>query len=66
MIVGGKEDIVPFEKALRFLELIDDSWGYFLPHCGPLGDARVPGRLFERNPSLPERLIAALISRARC
>ena len=35
LVVGGKEDIVvPFDKALRFLELIDNSWGYFLPHCG--------------------------------
>lgn len=35
LVVGGKDDIVvPFDKALRFLELIDNSWGYFLPHCG--------------------------------
>ncbi len=35
LVVGGKEDIVvPFDKALRFLELIENSWGYFLPHCG--------------------------------
>ncbi len=35
LVVGGKEDVVvPFTKALRFLELIEDSWGYFIPHCG--------------------------------
>ena len=35
LVTGGKNDIVvPLEIAMRFLELIDNSWGYFIPHCG--------------------------------
>ena len=35
LVVGGKNDlVVPLELAFRFLELIDNSWGYFLPNCG--------------------------------
>jgi 2-hydroxy-6-oxo-6-(2'-aminophenyl)hexa-2,4-dienoate hydrolase len=25
---------VPLSHAYRFLELIDNSWGYIVPHCG--------------------------------
>lgn len=35
LVTGGKNDIVvPLDVATRFLELIDNSWGYFIPHCG--------------------------------
>ena len=35
LVVGGKNDlVVPPELAFRFLELIDNSWGYILPNCG--------------------------------
>lgn len=35
LVVNGKDDLVaPLANALKFLELIDDSWGYFMPHCG--------------------------------
>jgi 2-hydroxy-6-oxo-6-(2'-aminophenyl)hexa-2,4-dienoate hydrolase len=35
LIVNGKEDlVVPMKNACRFLELLDNSWGYFIPHCG--------------------------------
>ena len=35
LVVNGKEDkVVPLRNALRFLELISDSWGYIIPHCG--------------------------------
>ncbi|MDR3468582.1 MAG: alpha/beta hydrolase [Xanthobacteraceae bacterium] len=35
LIVSGKNDkVVPLENAYRFLELIDRSWGYIIPHCG--------------------------------
>ncbi|HMN78708.1 MAG TPA: alpha/beta hydrolase [Burkholderiaceae bacterium] len=35
LVVNGKDDkVVPLANAYRFLELIDDSWGYILPHCG--------------------------------
>nr|ART35556.1 A24 [uncultured bacterium] len=35
LVVNGKEDIVvPMRSAYRFLELLDNSWGYFIPHCG--------------------------------
>lgn len=35
LVVNGKDDkVVPMASAFRFLELIDDSWGYIIPHCG--------------------------------
>lgn len=35
LVVNGKDDkVVPLANAYRFLELIPDSWGYVIPHCG--------------------------------
>jgi 2-hydroxy-6-oxo-6-(2'-aminophenyl)hexa-2,4-dienoate hydrolase len=35
LVVNGKSDlVVPLENAYRFLELIENSWGYIIPHCG--------------------------------
>ncbi|MBW7836056.1 MAG: alpha/beta hydrolase [Sphingomonadales bacterium] len=35
LVVNGKQDlVVPLKNAYRFLELLDNSWGYFIPHCG--------------------------------
>lgn len=35
LVVHGKEDrVVPLSSAYRLLELIDDSRGYIMPHCG--------------------------------
>lgn len=35
LVVAGKEDrVVPVACAYRFLELLDNSWGYIVPHCG--------------------------------
>lgn len=35
LVVNGKLDqVVTLEQAGRFLELIDNSWGYIMPHCG--------------------------------
>lgn len=35
LVVNGKDDkVVPLANAYRFLELIRDSWGYIIPHCG--------------------------------
>jgi 2-hydroxy-6-oxo-6-(2'-aminophenyl)hexa-2,4-dienoate hydrolase len=35
LVVNGKQDlVVPLANAYRFLELIDHSWGYIIPHCG--------------------------------
>ncbi|MGE0744646.1 MAG: alpha/beta fold hydrolase [Rhodospirillales bacterium] len=35
LVVGGKSDlVVPMELQFKFLELIPESWGYFLPRCG--------------------------------
>ncbi len=35
LVVGGKLDkVVPIECGYRLLELIEHSWGYFLPNCG--------------------------------
>ena len=35
LVVNGKDDqVVPFSNAVKFLELIDNSWGYVIPHCG--------------------------------
>ncbi len=35
LVVNGKEDlVVPLDKAFRFLQLIEKSWGYILPNCG--------------------------------
>lgn len=35
LVVNGKDDkVVPVANAYRFLELIADSWGYLMPHCG--------------------------------
>lgn len=34
LVVNGKDDvIVPVETAYRFLELLENSTGYILPHC---------------------------------
>jgi 2-hydroxy-6-oxo-6-(2'-aminophenyl)hexa-2,4-dienoate hydrolase len=35
LVVNGKDDkVVPLANALTFLQLIEDSWGYIIPHCG--------------------------------
>ncbi|WP_246543973.1 alpha/beta fold hydrolase [Novosphingobium profundi] len=35
LVVNGKEDGVSIlPRAYKFLELIADSWGYIVPHCG--------------------------------
>jgi 2-hydroxy-6-oxo-6-(2'-aminophenyl)hexa-2,4-dienoate hydrolase len=35
LVVNGKDDkVVPLANAYRFLELIPNSWGYIVPHCG--------------------------------
>lgn len=35
LVVGGKSDlVVPMELQFKYLELIPESWGYFLPRCG--------------------------------
>ena len=35
LVVNGKEDlVVPLQYAYRFLELLENSWGYIVPHCG--------------------------------
>jgi 2-hydroxy-6-oxo-6-(2'-aminophenyl)hexa-2,4-dienoate hydrolase len=35
LIVNGKDDlVVPLKLAYRYLELLENSWGYLIPHCG--------------------------------
>jgi 2-hydroxy-6-oxo-6-(2'-aminophenyl)hexa-2,4-dienoate hydrolase len=35
LVVNGKNDrVVPLANAVRMLELLQNSWGYILPHCG--------------------------------
>lgn len=35
LVVNGKDDhAIPMQESFRFLELIKNSTGYFLPHCG--------------------------------
>lgn len=35
LVVGGKSDlVVPMELQFKYLSLIENSWGYFLPRCG--------------------------------
>ncbi len=35
LVVNGKLDlVVPLANAWRFLELIEQAWGYLIPHCG--------------------------------
>jgi len=35
LVVGGKEDkIAILARNYRFLELLENSWGFILPHCG--------------------------------
>ncbi|WP_022958203.1 alpha/beta fold hydrolase [Spongiibacter tropicus] len=35
LVVNGKDDgVSPVARAVRFLELFDNSWGYIVPHCG--------------------------------
>jgi 2-hydroxy-6-oxo-6-(2'-aminophenyl)hexa-2,4-dienoate hydrolase len=35
LVVNGKKDlVVPLDNAYRFLELIENSWGYIIPDCG--------------------------------
>jgi len=35
LVVNGKDDlVVPMANAYKFLQLLENSWGYFIPHCG--------------------------------
>ena len=35
LVVNGKLDqISTMARALKFLALLENSWGYILPHCG--------------------------------
>ena len=35
LVVGGKEDkIAVLARNYRYLELLENSWGFILPHCG--------------------------------
>jgi 2-hydroxy-6-oxo-6-(2'-aminophenyl)hexa-2,4-dienoate hydrolase len=35
LVIGGKNDIVvPLDLNVRYLELIPQSWGFFIPNCG--------------------------------
>ncbi|MBI5263427.1 MAG: alpha/beta hydrolase [Bradyrhizobium sp.] len=35
LVINGKQDkVVPLASAFRFLQLIENSWGYIIPHCG--------------------------------
>jgi 2-hydroxy-6-oxo-6-(2'-aminophenyl)hexa-2,4-dienoate hydrolase len=35
LVLHGKQDaVVPLSSAYRMLELIENSWGYIMPHCG--------------------------------
>lgn len=35
LVVNGKQDlVVPLRNAYRMLELLPNSWGYVIPHCG--------------------------------
>lgn len=35
LVVNGKDDkVVPMAEGYRFLELLENSSGYFIPHCG--------------------------------
>ncbi|OCC25549.1 alpha/beta hydrolase [Croceicoccus estronivorus] len=35
LVVNGKQDGVSIlPRAMKFLELIENSWGYIVPHCG--------------------------------
>ncbi|MGH7859059.1 MAG: alpha/beta fold hydrolase, partial [Candidatus Binatia bacterium] len=35
LVISGKDDpIVTLKQSFRFLELLESSRGYFLPHCG--------------------------------
>jgi pimeloyl-ACP methyl ester carboxylesterase len=35
LVVNGKEDqISTLARAWKFLELLENSWGYIVPHCG--------------------------------
>ncbi|MEM9287448.1 MAG: alpha/beta hydrolase [Pseudomonadota bacterium] len=35
LVLHGKEDaVVPLASAYKLLELIENSWGYIMPHCG--------------------------------
>jgi len=35
LVVNGKNDlVVPVNLAYRYLELLENSWGYIIPHCG--------------------------------
>ena len=35
LVLHGKDDaVVPLSSAYRLLELIENSWGYIMPHCG--------------------------------
>jgi 2-hydroxy-6-oxo-6-(2'-aminophenyl)hexa-2,4-dienoate hydrolase len=44
LVVNGKNDrVVPVSIAYRFLELIDNSWGYIMPHCGHWAMIEHPG-----------------------
>lgn len=58
LVVNGKLDLqVPVTHAYKFLELLDNSWGYIIPHCGhwamieaPEDFAGVTARFLEEAP----------------
>jgi len=44
LVVNGKDDqVVPLRNAYRFLELLENSWGHLIPHCGHWAMLEAPG-----------------------
>lgn len=43
LVINGREDlVVPLKNAHRFCQLLENSWGYFIPHCGHWAMAEAP------------------------
>ena len=44
LVVNGKSDkVVPVSQAIRYLELLENSTGVLLPHCGHWAMIEHPG-----------------------
>lgn len=56
LVVNGTLDlVVPLANAYRFLELIENSWGYVIPHCGHWAMIEQPGDFIAATRAFLER-----------
>jgi len=60
LVVNGKDDlVVPLRNAYRFLELLPNSWGYLIPHCGHWAMLEAPTEFLSATRSFLEAKVHA-------